>query len=63
MNFVQHKVTDAGQEPAVRTPKTVNFRSVDVMNLQFDVTRLEYCISSNTDVMFRGPVSPSFERA
>lgn len=63
VNFVQHKVTDAGQEPAARAPKTVHFRSADVTNLQFDVTRLKYCISLNTDVRFRGPVSPSFERA
>lgn len=63
VNFVQHKVTDAGQEPAVRAPKTVHFSSAGVMNLQFDVTRLEYCISLNADVTFRGPVSPSFERA
>lgn len=63
VNFIQHKVTDAGQEPAARAPKTVHFRSADVTNLQFDVTRLKYCISLNTDVRFRGPVSPSFERA
>lgn len=56
VNFVQHEVTDAGQEPAERAPKIVHFRSADVKDLQFDVTYLEDCISLNTDVTFRGPV-------
>lgn len=39
VNFVQHKVTDAGQEPVVQKyckKKNVDFRSADVMNPQFD---------------------------